>query len=202
MSESSVISTEDSGPKQERSRRTYEWILVAAEKLFIESGWDDLTTNAVAEAAGISIGSLYRYFPDKAAVVRALAARAAAPALARLDALLAEPRLDGELVLKRMFPAGEGERPEGSLCLSRLQGPRCSDELGEISAAIEAEMEGRLARLVARLQPGIEADRALARAKLLRGLAGVAAAQAEREPGLEPLILEETLKLLRGYFGS
>lgn len=60
-------------PKQERSQATVEAILSATTHILTENGYDQLTTNRVAEQAGVSIGSLYQYFPNKEALVFALA---------------------------------------------------------------------------------------------------------------------------------
>ncbi|WP_054569520.1 TetR/AcrR family transcriptional regulator [Frankia sp. R43] len=59
-------------PAQERSRRTVEAILEAAAQLLATKGYRATTTNHVAERAGVSIGSLYQYFPNKDALVAAL----------------------------------------------------------------------------------------------------------------------------------
>jgi AcrR family transcriptional regulator len=195
---------EEASPKQERSRQTYERILVAAEGLFAEKGWDSLSTNAIAEAAEVSIGSLYRYFPDKAAVLRALVSRAAEPLLARMDSLLAEggEPLDAGLVMERMLAPGTGEASRGSLCLNRLQGSRCSDELAEISAEVEAAVEAKLALLVARLVPGIEPEAARVKAKLVRGIVSAASAAADREPKLAPALAAELKSLVAGYLAA
>jgi AcrR family transcriptional regulator len=57
---------------QERSRRTVARILEAAAQLFGELGSHATTTNDIAAAAGVSIGSLYQYFPDKGEILTAL----------------------------------------------------------------------------------------------------------------------------------
>src|SRR5471032_70955 len=62
-------------PQQARSRATIDAILDAAAHILGERGWAGLTTNAVAEAAGASIGSLYQYFPDKLALIDAVRRR-------------------------------------------------------------------------------------------------------------------------------
>jgi AcrR family transcriptional regulator len=62
-------------PSQDRSRTTVDTILEATAKLLVRRGFDHLTTNGVAEAAGVSIGSLYQYFPNKEALVAALLER-------------------------------------------------------------------------------------------------------------------------------
>jgi len=62
-------------PRQARSRATIEAILQAAAHILGERGWEGLTTNDVAELAGVSIGSLYQYFPHKLALVEAVRRR-------------------------------------------------------------------------------------------------------------------------------
>lgn len=62
-------------PRQARSRVTYDSILEAAMQLLARDGAGRLTTNRVAERAGVSIGTLYQYFPDKAAILLAAARR-------------------------------------------------------------------------------------------------------------------------------
>lgn len=59
-------------PKQERARQTVEAVLEAVPLVLKRHGAAAITTNRVAEAAGVSIGSLYQYFPDKQAIFSAL----------------------------------------------------------------------------------------------------------------------------------
>lgn len=56
-------------PKQARSRATFDAAVEACARLLVERGYVALTTNHIADTAGISIGSLYEYFEDKDAVV-------------------------------------------------------------------------------------------------------------------------------------
>jgi AcrR family transcriptional regulator len=62
-------------PRQARSQERVNRILDVAEVLFAGQGYDATTTNAIAARAGVSIGSLYQFFPDKGAILRALALR-------------------------------------------------------------------------------------------------------------------------------
>ncbi len=62
-------------PSQERSRELVEWIIEAAARVVQRHGYAGLTTNHVAEEAGVSIGSVYQYFPTKDAVVAELTRR-------------------------------------------------------------------------------------------------------------------------------
>ena len=56
-------------PKQDRSRSTVEAIIEASTRIIEENGLAALSTNRVAELAGVSVGSLYQYFPNKEALV-------------------------------------------------------------------------------------------------------------------------------------
>lgn len=89
-------------PVQDRSRQTVDRILEAAARIFDEDGYRRTTTNRVAEAAGVSVGSLYQYFPNKDALLVALAERhveeiagAFTDRLAQLDR--DQPALEGVL---------------------------------------------------------------------------------------------------------
>lgn len=85
-------------PRQERSRATYEAMLEACARLLREEGYEALTTTGVAERAGVGIGTLYEFFPNRESIVAALIeqriARLVADAAARLDASLAIPSLE------------------------------------------------------------------------------------------------------------
>ena len=69
-------------PRQARSRATVEAVIEAGARILSEQGWAGFTTNRVAEAAGVSIGSLYQYFPDKLSLVDAIRRRHLADSLA------------------------------------------------------------------------------------------------------------------------
>ena len=91
-------------PVQARSAITVDAILTAAAHILEGEGMEGYTTNAIAARAGVSIGSLYQYFPNKEAITAALVladaerlyeglqaasdASAGAPFLSRLEALL------------------------------------------------------------------------------------------------------------------
>jgi AcrR family transcriptional regulator len=62
-------------PNQERAKATVTAILDATARILAEDGFEAVNTNRVAEVAGVSVGSLYQYFPNKAALVGAVAVR-------------------------------------------------------------------------------------------------------------------------------
>ncbi|TDP43887.1 TetR/AcrR family transcriptional regulator [Zavarzinia compransoris] len=76
-------------PVQDRSRQTVGFILEAAVQVFEAHGLAGGTTARIAERAGVSVGSLYQYFPDKQAVLNALGEAHVADAGARIADLLA-----------------------------------------------------------------------------------------------------------------
>ncbi|HEY4242528.1 MAG TPA: TetR/AcrR family transcriptional regulator [Kofleriaceae bacterium] len=67
-----VRTTPRKKPRQDRARATVDAILAGTARVLVRHGFDGCTTNAVAEEAGVSIGSLYQYFPNKEALVGAL----------------------------------------------------------------------------------------------------------------------------------
>ncbi|HLK25692.1 MAG TPA: helix-turn-helix domain-containing protein [Caulobacteraceae bacterium] len=86
------LSPQRRSPKQARAKATVAAILEAAAQILERRGADGLTTNGVAERAGVSIGTLYQYFPDKHAILIAAAKRelaeATAPRRATMQALI------------------------------------------------------------------------------------------------------------------
>ncbi|KAA6171526.1 TetR/AcrR family transcriptional regulator [Pseudomonas veronii] len=85
-------------PAQARSRATVEAIMQAATYILTQVGWEGLTTNAIAERAGVNIGSLYQFFPNKEAVIAELQRRHAAAT--RTDLLNALEILPGQPSLR------------------------------------------------------------------------------------------------------
>ncbi|NVZ20824.1 TetR/AcrR family transcriptional regulator [Pseudomonas costantinii] len=59
-------------PRQARSRATVQTIIQAGARVLSDEGWAGFTTNKVADLAGVSVGSLYQYFPDKLSLVSAI----------------------------------------------------------------------------------------------------------------------------------
>jgi AcrR family transcriptional regulator len=88
-------------PRQERSRRTVERIVEAAARIFHEQGYAGATTNDIADEAGVSVGSLYQYFPNKDALLVALTTRHIEDTTAGLAGLLGG--LDSEVGFDRIL---------------------------------------------------------------------------------------------------
>ena len=69
-------------PRQTRAEETVAVLVEAAARILEGKGFEGFNTNAIAEKAGVSIGSLYQYFPSKTALLSAVIEREAAPLLA------------------------------------------------------------------------------------------------------------------------
>ncbi len=59
-------------PRQARGKATVDTIIEATTQVLLKEGYDRFTTTRAAERAGVSIGSLYQYFPNKAALASAV----------------------------------------------------------------------------------------------------------------------------------
>ena len=106
-------------PRQERARVTVEAILTASAQLLLDEGPARLSTNRIAKRAGVSIGTLYQYFPDKEAIVRELAER-------QLDRQFALFEVDLQAILG---PQADLEHAVRALVLGILQTKRMEPEL-------------------------------------------------------------------------
>jgi AcrR family transcriptional regulator len=93
-------------PSQARSRETVAAILEAAARVFEAHGYAAGTTNRIAARAGVSIGSLYEYFPNKDAIVVALAERELQCERAEIARLLEAVRGEPLAIVLRRFVEG------------------------------------------------------------------------------------------------
>ena len=91
-------------PAQQRSRRMVETLLEAAARILETRGQAGFNTNLVAEAAGVSVGSLYQYFPGKAALLAALVRADSEAFAAALEAAVTDTgREDMPTTLNRLI---------------------------------------------------------------------------------------------------
>jgi AcrR family transcriptional regulator len=125
-------------PRQLRARQTVDAILEAVSRLLKRGGVDAVTTNRVAEVAGVSIGSVYQYFPDKRALFVALHERHA-EAMGRLveETLVAHADAPLEPLVRALVHA---------LVDAHAADPRLHEALREVPHKADAE-RGLAARL-------------------------------------------------------
>ncbi len=122
-------------PRQSRSRALVDAIFDATIRVLLARGYQGTTTIAVAERAGVSVGSLYQYFPNKESLIAALVKRHIADVMSCLEEGFA--KLDGrdlEHALRTIVRAGiAAHRVHPALHKVLVeQGPR----IGQIKAAM------------------------------------------------------------------
>src|SRR5206468_9736341 len=94
-------------PRQERSHATVEALLQATTDILVRQGVGRLTTNRIAERAGVNIASLYQYFPSKHAIIAELRRRHGAEQRAAVRSALIEHRGDDlETTLRALVSMG------------------------------------------------------------------------------------------------
>src|SRR5690348_15209668 len=76
-------------PRQVRSKATFDAIVEATTQLLLREGYQRFTTARVAKRAGVSIGSLYQYFPNKTALAAAVIDRCCDEFVAAFESRLA-----------------------------------------------------------------------------------------------------------------
>ncbi|WP_329741446.1 TetR/AcrR family transcriptional regulator [Dyella sp. A6] len=97
---------------QERSIMTVDAIVEAAARILETRGAEGYTTNVIAERAGVSVGSLYQYFPNKDSITNALIERETTILIGRVRSAAGES--DARLALSvmiRLAVAHQFERP-------------------------------------------------------------------------------------------
>ena len=91
---------------QQRSQATVEALLDATARILVREGYDRASTNRIAAVAGVSVGSLYQYFPNKESIVAALIARHTRAMLDLLkQAMAAVESLDLETAMRELIRA-------------------------------------------------------------------------------------------------
>jgi AcrR family transcriptional regulator len=188
-------------PQQARSRARIALVLDAAERLLAREGAEALTTTRVAAEAGISVGSLYQYFPDKGAIIDALARRYMDEFEALMDELVERALSERweDLVARLIDAFADRYRAEPgyrALWFGR-------DLTQELRAADRQNKEV-LARGVRRILVGRELARdepeleTICRAAVLTA-DGLLQEAFRADPRGEPALLEEARRILRGY---
>jgi AcrR family transcriptional regulator len=174
-------------PAQARSSEMVGAIIEAAARVLETNGFEGYTTNAVARRAGVSIGSLYQYFPGRDALTKALIQRETAVLIAEVAALGLEPNgHDGIVKLIRAAVAHQLRRPVLARLLDFEERRLPLDqEVEQVSASIRSILERLLIRSDMPPVSNIEqtAGDLLA---LVKGMIDAAGERGEQDaPGLE-----------------
>lgn len=193
--------------QQERSRDTVDAILKAASHILVKAGFDRASTTRIAARAGVSVGSLYQYFPGKEAVVAELidrhVAETFATVLARVDALQEEPPAVAVPALVAMLFDAYAVDP----ALHRVfieQVPRVGRlvRIGEVECGLRAAVAVYVRAHTRELRAGLDPE--VAAVVVVRAVAAVTyAAVVEREEkSAREVLMAETAELALRYLGA
>ncbi len=197
-------------PRQARSLERVSQILDVAERLFITDGYNATTTNAIANGAKVSIGSLYQFFPDKGAIVGALAMRYTEQLHHRFLELDATEMVNLNLsaYVDRIVDTTAQfftDYPGYHSIFMQVQGT--ISELEEIENAADARLIAALAISLSRYNPGLAAiDYEAISFTLVKAIGTLLWLSLSQDRVLGERLVIETKRLmlsyLQGYFGS
>lgn len=186
-------------PRQARSRATVEVIVRAGARVLGDRGWAGFTTNEVAQVAGVSIGSLYQYFPDKLALTDAIRNRHLDEVLAVMRKLgqggqplkdVLDDLVHGMIAAHSIHPA-----------LHRVLLDEVPGDTGARSAhrAFESEYLERYRAIVAAWGPADEAAAAVMVQVLSAAVEGVIHSAARRGALKSPALKRELVAMINSY---
>lgn len=193
-------------PLQKRSRQTYDAILAAAGALLEEVGIEQLSTNLVCKRAKLSPPALYRYFPNKYALLRELGTRL----MERQDEAVFDWLENGGLRTGsveeiRQSILGVQERvnqvtmqePGGRWIMRAL---RAVPTLYEVRISSRELVAARMSKALARILPNVSSHRLLVAARLATELGYSAGEMAMDEPEYAEELMEELSWMFAYYF--
>jgi AcrR family transcriptional regulator len=189
---------ESRNPRRQRGHARVQALLGAAGEVFAEKGYEAATMTEIAARAGSAIGSLYQFFPTKAALAQALVAQQLDVLAQRLDALAAAaPRLELEALARRLT---------GTLVAFRADHPsfaRLIDTPGappEHVAATRKDVRERVAAVLDTLWPMTPTQRQAMAWTVQQVMKAAVALQTEALSAPQRrLAMEELTQMLTGY---
>lgn len=197
-------------PRQARSQARVSRILDVAEELFASQGYTATSTNAIATQAQVPIGSLYQFFPDKTAILLALAMRYAEKLRQQLTALdeAESPTLALSGYVEQLIETTARFYAENPTCYAIfIEVQVTTQELEAIEEATDAQLirdlANSLAKRDARLEPADYDAIAFVLVKAIGTLLWLSLSQEER---LRQRLVAETKRMaltyLQSYFPS
>src|SRR4051794_34507614 len=191
-------------PQQGRSRAKVLRVLDAADELLAREGAGALVTTRVAREAGVAVGSVYSYFPDKAAIVEALALRhwsAITESIAAVvDADAREPVADPvRAVLDAVVAGFRGSAGFRALWFSPLR----TEGIRDVTRPLRTDVGALIERLLAVHWPdAAPAQRATAARMFVLTGDGLLREAFRLDPAGDPTVLAEGHAMLAAYLVS
>lgn len=191
-------------PRQVRSQQRVTRILDVAEAQFIAQGYAATTTKAIATQAKVSIGSLYQFFPDKAAILQALALRYGDLLRQRLAELTTDEVAQLPLTdyVEKLIDATNQfflEYPGYHAIFMEVQGT--VPDLEKIEDAVDAQLVDDLAAFLARRDSALGDCEAIAFV-LVKAIGTLLWLSLSQESGFRQRLVTETKRLALTYLES
>jgi AcrR family transcriptional regulator len=174
-------------PRQARARHTVEAIIEASARILEEQGHGGFTTNAAAELAGVSIGTLYQYFPDKNALLGALITRETTLLVEEAEAACVMP--EGQQALNALIQAAVRHQVRRPRLARLLDFEEARLPLDAGTQVVRSRFVAILAEILARPDLPRQSDMAAATGDVAAIMRGMIDAAGERgEHGQEALV--------------
>lgn len=191
-------------PRQARARFTVDAIVEGSLQVLLDRGYDRFTTTRAAERAGVSVGSLYQYFPNKAALAAAVVDRCCERFVGAVEQAVAAGRhatlADCLRALVDTTIAAHHLTPARHQCVQNLV-PRigATDRTAAVSRTVTRLIESALRRHAEDIAPGI--DPALAATMIETTLEGIAhrAVAAHPDQADSEALAREAFRLISRY---
>lgn len=184
-------------PRQARARHTVEAIVEAAARILEGRGHDGFNTNAVAELAGVSIGTLYQYFPDRNSILGALISRETSALVADVEAAAAlaagREALDGAILAAVRHQI---RRPALARLLDFEEARLPFDAQ---TTRVRARFRALVGDILGRPDLPAQADPAIAAADVVAIMRGMIDAAGERGEGMQPALAARVRRAVFGY---
>jgi AcrR family transcriptional regulator len=191
-------------PQQDRGERRVKQILEAAAQLFAKIGYEAATTNAIAACANTSIGSLYQFFPNKEAILHALANRYLEQLRALYDNVLTSDKATlalPELVDHILNPLAEFKATHPGF-EAIFSGTHASPTLAEAAAELHQVVITRIEAIFAVRAPTVDSGQRRLYATISVAVVEALFLLAETaKPEVRPQLIAEMKRLLVVYLG-
>jgi len=189
-------------PRQARSRFTVDAIIEAATQVLRSDGYDGLTTSRAAERAGVSVGTLYQYFPNKAALASAVIDRNCGEFLATFERAVAlRPTLRDCIHALVDFALSSQHSPPDLHRIVNELAPRLgvTERTEVVSRAVVKAVEAMLRRHSNELSPEIDLSAAAMIIETMLEALAHRVVQVEPSPEQIDALATETVRLLTRY---
>jgi AcrR family transcriptional regulator len=202
------VATDSAGlrrrPRQARAVERFERILDTAEQVFAEVGFDSATTNLIATQAGTSVGSLYEFFPNKAALAVALADRYTERIGSLYETLIVDkPDMAGPELIARVVEALDSFYREHPGAVPLLNGRLTSEELAGAGASLQRAMVVRIEAVIKSRRKDLPAPRRQLVAQVIAEMARSLLVLADQVPlHQRHAVVREIERAIIGYLAT